>query len=630
NDHALHAASITFDTTRDAADVLFVIMIIIDAVYFIDHAKCHSSINQFPSGQKYLHFGLKLDLQSYLSDLILFLAPESKTFFILVDNRPWLEDLVSKPAHLWQLMVTKSRFSPFAITRGQKDNKEKPAFSELNNRSRDSSKSRKLKRWLSMVTLTRKRVLLPVEKLRTSLLANSKLHRTLYGFVVFEVAWDDVRGIGLFCILSVSLSIEFTSLHCIELPDVVLISKPTYTSLAIESKYMKRWEFDSIAQAAKGLMSWFPGTPYEALLLEHRLNSMIGEAFHEAGTESPSTCGSSDDEKILNDGVLLEDVSPCNRSSSPNDQIETLEVQDQSSLPNTPPSIANTPPSIANTPPSIASTPPSITNTPPSHTTTNQIIPLDMNELDNECGSNVSYSGNASYHIPSPCPSECMEETEVTQYTDVLLLFRFNDRDLPFELQKIVMSDLRLLTLLEAGLPSWVLFFQSYPVFCHMYRPWMCPLARALYVAMSFVTVVIGFYDLYKNVPVLKAAASRLFGPLFDWIETWDMVSRIKYLGTMLFLHNAERAIMWFLMMTRTFRSLFSVLTQPLVAPFLVVVDVVFPFWNVFIQKGERLYSFICILLGTSWNLVDRVIDVLLLPVWYIASAICNFGNLLF
>ncbi|PWA80175.1 hypothetical protein CTI12_AA200100 [Artemisia annua] len=344
------------------------------------------------------------DLQSYLSDLILFLAPESKTFFILVDNRPWLEDLVSKPAHLWQLMVTKSRFSPFAITRGQKDNKEKPAFSELNNRSRDSSKSRKLKRWLSMVTLTRKRVLLPVEKIRASLLANSKLHRTLYGFVVFEVAWNDVRGIN----------------YVNELQ--------TYTSLAIESKFMKRWEFDSIAQAAKGLVSWFPGTPYEALLLEHRLNSMIGEAFHEAGTESPSSCCSSEDENILNNGALLEDVSLRSRNSSLNDKVETQEVQDQSSLPNTPPSIADTPPSIP------ISTPPSIPNTPPAnlYATTSQIIPSDMNELEDECSSNVSYSGNASYHIPSPCPSECMEETEVTQYTDVLLLFRFNDRDLSF------------------------------------------------------------------------------------------------------------------------------------------------------------------------------------------------------
>ena len=82
-----------------------------------------------------------------------------------------------------------------------------------------------------------------------------------------------------------------------------------------------------------------------------------GEAFHEAGTESPSTCCSSEDENILNNGALLEDVSPCSRNSSLNDQTETLKVQDRSSIPNTPPSIPNTPPSIPNMPPSITNTP---------------------------------------------------------------------------------------------------------------------------------------------------------------------------------------------------------------------------------------------------------------------------------
>ncbi|KAK1416662.1 hypothetical protein QVD17_25777 [Tagetes erecta] len=51
------------------------------------------------------------------------------------------------------------------------------------------------------------------------------------------------------------------------------------------------------------------------------------------------------------------------------------------------------------------------------------------------------------------------------QYKDVLLLFRFNDHDLPFEL--------------------------------------------------FVVTVVIGFCDLYKNIPLLKATAARLCGPFF-------------------------------------------------------------------------------------------------------------------
>lgn len=49
---------------------------------------------------------------------------------------------------------------------------------------------------MDAVTLSRKRALLPVKKLRNSLIANSKLHRTLFGFIVFEVSWGDVRGIN--------------------------------------------------------------------------------------------------------------------------------------------------------------------------------------------------------------------------------------------------------------------------------------------------------------------------------------------------------------------------------------------------------------------------------------------------
>lgn len=54
------------------------------------------------------------DLQSYLSDLSLFLALESNKFYILVDNRPWLRDR-SRPAHFWQFMVTKVTFNILII-----------------------------------------------------------------------------------------------------------------------------------------------------------------------------------------------------------------------------------------------------------------------------------------------------------------------------------------------------------------------------------------------------------------------------------------------------------------------------------------------------------------------------------
>ncbi|KAK9048562.1 hypothetical protein SSX86_032472 [Deinandra increscens subsp. villosa] len=437
--------------------------------------KCNSSRHFFSLTS--LQIG---DLQSYLSDLSLFLAPDCKTFYVLVDNRPWLEDLVSRPAHLWQLMVTKSRMSPFAITRTRK-------------RIKDAPESRNLGRWFSVIdaaTLSKKHDLLHVKKLRNSLLANSKLHRTLYGFIVFEVAWKDVRGINY------------------------LNELQTDTSLAIEAKCMRRWEFDSISQAAKGIPSWFPGTPRERFLLKNKLISMLGDVFHDA-PDSHGTDGDDDDDETIS------------------------------------------------------------------------------NVID-----------------------------EAIQYRDVLLLFRFNDPDLPFELQEIIMFDIRLLTLLEAGLPSWVIFFQSYPVFCHIYRPWMCPLARVLYVAVSVVTVVIGFYDLYKNIPLLKATAARLCGPLFGWIETWEMVSRIKYLGTMLFLHNSEKAFKWFLRMSQTVRSCISVLTQPLSQPFFVFLEVLLPICHVYNQMTEYLSSFIWILITTCWNLLDNLIEIILLPVYFISSTI--------
>lgn len=53
----------------------------------------------------------------------------------------------------------------------------------------------------------------------------------------------------------------------------------TDTCLAIEAKYMKRWEFDSIEQSARCISSWFPGTYDELCLLKEYLESSIGIIF---------------------------------------------------------------------------------------------------------------------------------------------------------------------------------------------------------------------------------------------------------------------------------------------------------------------------------------------------------------
>lgn len=514
------------------------------------------------------------DLQSYLSHRSLFLARRSKKLYILVDNRPWLEDLGLRSAHLWQLMITKSRLSPFANTKSRKERRVKRDLLEpISSPKSLTSKLKNLKKWFALIDLaaiSQKRPMLPVKKLKNSLTLNSKLHATLHGLIIFEVEWSDVRGINY------------------------LNELQTDTSLAIETKRMKRWEFDSVEQAAACIGSWFPGTIQEAVQLKDYLDSIVGDVFYDAEEIFSRTGTSCADEIICNENMCHEGHSTsCIVSNRFN--LYSPNMEDRCNLEKTPP--------------------------PPDG-------PYKRRKVMDPDGDGVDlYQSEIHSDCTSPLDSlssyasDCEDAIEPTQYKDILILFRFNDHDLPFELRDIITSDLRLLTLLEAGLPSWVIFLQSYPVFCRIYRPWMCPFARTLYVMVSLITVLIGFYDLYKNVPVLKATAASLCGPLIDWIETWEMVTRIKYLGTMLFLQNFEKAVIWFLMVSRTMRSFVSVITQPFTGPVKELLNLLFPFWNICVEIFGSLFSVISVVMKSSFDLLEDLIQLVLTPLWFIVSA---------
>ncbi|AQK75286.1 hypothetical protein ZEAMMB73_Zm00001d018217 [Zea mays] len=364
---------------------------------------------------------------------------------------------------------------------------------------------------------------LQVNKLKDARILNRELHQTLYGFIIFEVDWADVRGINY------------------------LNELQTDTSMVVESKIMKRWEFDSVKQASTLIASWFSGNPFECQLLQDYLTNISskGDIFYDAQNDFltpewdsenlPSDSDDSSHVQIIRESSGFTDSSyttpPC---SGPYKRRKITKSDDGSS------------------------------STEESYTE----IVASPKHSSSSCSSCDSDNENAKPLL------------EPSTYKDVLICFRFDDHDLPFGLKEVILSDVRLLTLLEYGLPSWVIFLQSYPVFCKIYRPWMCPLARALYVLMSLITVLIGFYDLYKNVPMLKATASRLFGPLFDWIETWEMISRLKYLGTMLFLHNFQQAFTWSLKIVGAAKSALSVLTKPIAGPILEVFELTMPIWN--------------------------------------------------
>lgn len=511
------------------------------------------------------------DLQSYLAELTIFLCPHTKKFLILLDNRPWLLDQDTKPAHLWQLMVTKSRFSPFANSRARRrrdETDEKLVYStssvsapHLQNKS---------SRWYSLIDDAMREKKLQVNKLKDARILNRELHQTLYGFIIFEVDWADVRGINY------------------------LNELQTDTSMVVESKIMKRWEFDSVKQASTLIASWFSGNPFECQLLQDYLTNISsnGDIFYDAQNDFltpewdsenlPSDSDDSSHVQIIRESSGFTDSSyttpPC---SGPYKRRKITKSDDGSS------------------------------STEESYTE----IVASPKHSSSSCSSCDSDNENAKPLL------------EPSTYKDVLICFRFDDHDLPFGLKEVILSDVRLLTLLEYGLPSWVIFLQSYPVFCKIYRPWMCPLARALYVLMSLITVLIGFYDLYKNVPMLKATASRLFGPLFDWIETWEMISRLKYLGTMLFLHNFQQAFTWSLKIVGAAKSALSVLTKPIAGPILEVFELTMPIWNLCAETVGYLSSVVMLSVEASWSVVIDTVEMIVWPFWFVFSTMVSIVN---
>lgn len=511
------------------------------------------------------------DLQSYLAELTIFLCPHTKKFLILLDNRPWLLDQDTKPAHLWQLMVTKSRFSPFANSRARRrrdETDEKLVYStssvsapHLQNKS---------SRWYSLIDDAMREKKLQVNKLKDARILNRELHQTLYGFIIFEVDWADVRGINY------------------------LNELQTDTSMVVESKIMKRWEFDSVKQASTLITSWFSGNPFECQLLQDYLTNISsnGDIFYDAQNDFltpewdsenlPSDSDDSSHVQIIRESSGFTDSSyttpPC---SGPYKRRKITKSDDGSS------------------------------STEESYTE----IVASPKHSSSSCSSCDSDNENAKPLL------------EPSTYKDVLICFRFDDHDLPFGLKEVILSDIRLLTLLEYGLPSWVIFLQSYPVFCKIYRPWMCPLARALYVLMSLITVLIGFYDLYKNVPMLKATASRLFGPLFDWIETWEMISRLKYLGTMLFLHNFQQAFTWSLKIVGAAKSALSVLTKPIAGPILEVFELTMPIWNLCAETVGYLSSVVMLSVEASWSVVIDTVEMIVWPFWFVFSTMVSIVN---
>ncbi len=61
---------------------------------------------------------------------------------------------------------------------------------------------------------------------------------------------------------------------------------------------------------------------------------------------------------------------------------------------------------------------------------------------------------------------------------------------------------------MESGLPEWAVFLPSYGL---LYRRWMRQAAKLLWVVLGVVSLLAGFYDLYRNIPGAKHALAALY-----------------------------------------------------------------------------------------------------------------------
>ncbi|XP_020539245.1 uncharacterized protein LOC105644379 isoform X2 [Jatropha curcas] len=490
------------------------------------------------------------DIKSYLSRTFLYFAPSSHKFFILVDNQSWWMSKDSRANCIREFMITQCRVSPFINTRALL------RCPSLGYKS-SSHESDKYCKWLPIVNVPSVR--------ERALFAMLSLYKALHGFIVFEVAWKDVRGINY------------------------LNELQTDTSLALEVKSLRKWEFNSINQALSCIPLWFSGTTTEAQTLWRSLNLLLNKVSFPRGI----TVGSKTQANLCSEDEFF-DAREC--PADTNDKFGIYCKMEE---------------------------------------------PTDGKVKEDPRDGNVEPMGHTSdpnikfrtvYKLEQPMHGKIKEnpwedgKIEPIEYKDTLLLLRFNDRDLPSKLRQVITSDLKLLTLLEAGLPSWVIFLQSYPLFNRVYCPWMRPLLRVLYAVISSITVIIGFYDLYKNVPLLRASAAHLYWPFFKWIEAWDMISRIRYLGTMLFLQNLEKAVEWFLMKTQVIGLLALLLRRSLIQPLSHLVEFMRPIGSIFSEIGEQVYLIATVVLQPLCSMLLDLVDVLFSPLELLYSIILNLA----
>jgi hypothetical protein len=92
--------------------------------------------------------------------------------------------------------LLQSRFSPFANSRARRRDETDGKLVYSTSSVSAPHLQNKSSRWYSLIDDAMREKKLQVNKLKDARILNRELHQTLYGFIIFEVDWADVRGIN--------------------------------------------------------------------------------------------------------------------------------------------------------------------------------------------------------------------------------------------------------------------------------------------------------------------------------------------------------------------------------------------------------------------------------------------------
>ena len=93
----------------------------------------------------------------------------------------------------------------------------------------------------------------------------------------------------------------------------------------------------------------------------------------------------------------------------------------------------------------------------------------------------------------------------------------FDDPLLPYRMREVIMmkENKQLLLHYETSLPSWAVVMATYAY----YQPWFRKFQYWFMMILSIITMMVGFFDLYKNLPFVKEFLKAYLSFIWDWLE---------------------------------------------------------------------------------------------------------------